>query len=131
MKLASRFFWGFLLPVLALSAADCDLFHHGRTDRAQPGLLAVAAEGGVDFEWLGTAGASARAAFRIIDGQLFIHELAVRKQGGQWIIIGRDLQPGFQVTTAKRRISEQQLAPLRKLGRRDRAVCPSRAHRTS
>ena len=42
--------------------------------------------------------------------------MAVRKAGASWIILGRNLMPEFEVTSGKRRLSEQQMAPLRQLG---------------
>ena len=43
-------------------------------------------------------------------------ELAGRSRGGAWKTLGRDLKPEFEVTSGRRRLSEQQMAPLRKLG---------------
>ena len=45
-----------------------------------------------------------------------VSELAARKASGKWIALGRNLAPEYQVTTGKRRLSEQQMAPLRELG---------------
>jgi len=113
----SRLLLSALATPLIAFAADCDLSAY----KAQPGLRATTIANGVEFEWQGAAGSTARARFQIVNGQPLIHELAIRKQGGQWLVLGRDLTPEYQVTTAKRRISEQQLAPLRKLGRMDPA----------
>jgi hypothetical protein len=116
VKTSHRFLLCLALPALTL-AADCDLSGY----KAQPGLRASIIANGVEFEWQGAAGISARTSFQAVNGQPVIHEMAVRKQGGSWLVLGRDLQPEFQVTTGKRRISEQQLSPLRKLGRMDPA----------
>src|SRR5215510_3283978 len=52
--------------------------------------------------------------------------MAIRRQGGQWSVLGRDLSPEFQVIAGRRRISEQQLAPLCTLGLdRDQEVIES------
>jgi hypothetical protein len=41
----------------------------------------------------------------------------VRKSGGSWSILGTNLMPEFELTSGVRRISNQQLQPLRALGR--------------
>ncbi len=40
----------------------------------------------------------------------------MRKPDGTWAVLGSDLTPEFEVTSGRRRISEQQLAPMRQLG---------------
>src|SRR5262249_53865169 len=37
---------------------------------------------------------------------------AARKNGGQWIVLGRNLSPEFEVTSGVRRLSQQQIEPL-------------------
>jgi hypothetical protein len=49
------------------------------------------------------------------DGQPVVAELAARKPGGTWIVLGKDLAPDFQVTTGRRRISTTELDILKKL----------------
>lgn len=70
----------------------------------------------MELSWQGARGQELRAAFTIRDGQPTIAELSARKGGGQWISLGHNLTPEFEVTSGKRRLSEQQMAPLRKLG---------------
>ncbi|MEO7651118.1 MAG: hypothetical protein ABIZ80_11670 [Bryobacteraceae bacterium] len=94
------------------SAMNCDVSGY----KEQAGLSAAMKDGALEVSWLGTAGAQLRAVFAIDGADPVIRELAVRKSGGAWAAIGRDLKPEFQVTTGVRRISEQQLAPLRELG---------------
>jgi hypothetical protein len=101
----------------AAGQMDCDL----KAYKEQPGLRARMAEGSLEFEWQGAAGAQARARFAVANGQPVIRELAVMKPGGSWAALASDLTPDFHVTTGKRRISEQQLQPLRALGRMDPA----------
>ena len=43
-------------------------------------------------------------------------ELAAKKPGGAWIVLGKDLAPDFQVTTGRRRISTTELDILKRLG---------------
>src|SRR5215813_2109427 len=61
-------------------------------------------------------GDALRVTFGLLDAAPIIREMAIRRQGGQWGVLGRDLSPEFHITAGRRRISEQQLAPLRALG---------------
>ena len=66
-------------------------------------------------DWQGEHGDQLKASFTIRDGQPVVHELAARKSGGSWITLGRDAVPEFDVVSGKRRLSEQQMGPLREL----------------
>ncbi len=91
---------------------DCDMSGYRPAD----GLRATKAGGGIEFAWDGEGGSKLRAVFRLRDGAPLVSELAARKAQGAWEVLGRDLRPEYEVTTGKRRLSEQQMAPLRKLG---------------
>jgi hypothetical protein len=56
-----------------------------------------------------------RARFTVRDNKPLVRQLAVRKASGNWIVLGNDLSPEFHVTSGIRRLSEQQMAPLREL----------------
>jgi hypothetical protein len=90
----------------------CDL----STYRPQPGLKAEMRNGELELLWDGARGQELRAAFVVRNGQPVVTELAAKKDGAAWISLARDLTPEFQVTSGKRRLSEQQMAPLRALG---------------
>jgi hypothetical protein len=64
------------------------------------------------LEWQGERGQQLRARFTLRNRQPLVAELAARKDGGIWIILGNDLTPDFQITTGKRRISETEKAIL-------------------
>ncbi len=99
---------------LPLSAAVlCDLSAY----KAAPGLGAVQAGEHLRVTWAGASGQELRAVFGVEDGTPRIHELAVRKAGGSWVALGRELVPEFRVTAGVRRISRQQLSPLEALKR--------------
>ncbi len=105
---------GCLLLGSLVTAADslrCDL----RDYKEAPGLAAEATQDSLRVTWQGERGQWLRASFGIQSGQPVIRELAVRKQGGDWAPLALNLTPEFQVTSGVRRISEQQLAPLRAL----------------
>ena len=44
-----------------------------------------------------------------------MRELAARKNGGSWIVLGQNLTPEFEITSGVRRLSQQQIAPLKEL----------------
>lgn len=90
---------------------NCDL----REYKAADGLKAEVSKGVLYVSWQGERNQQLRAAFAIRDGQPLVRELGVRKNRGNWMTLGRDLVPEFEVTTGKRRMSEQQLEPLRAL----------------
>ena len=102
----------FFSGVLASQPFSCDLKDY----KAQDGLKADLRNGVLELSWNGARGQQLRAAFTLRDGQPVVTELAARKAGAQWIVLGRNLSPEFEVTSGKRRLSEQQMAPLRQLG---------------
>src|SRR5574340_1094020 len=106
MRMAIVFLW------FCAAAGACDLGGY----KAQPGLKAESSGGALRVTWQGERGQENRAAFLARGGQPMVQELAVRKAGGAWAVLGRDLQPEFEITSGRRRMSNQQVAPLRKLG---------------
>jgi len=110
----NRLLWC-LLAGAALANADplqCDL--SGYKDAA--GLKAESNGDVLRVTWQGARGQEARASFGVQNAAPIIREMAVRRQGGPWTVLGRDLSPEFHATTGRRRISQQQLSPLRELG---------------
>src|SRR5947199_10442295 len=71
--------------------------------RPLPGLVAVSEGGTLAVTWDGEKGQELQARFSIVDGIPTIRELAVRRGGGGWTTLGRDLVPEFGVTTGVRR----------------------------
>ncbi len=100
-----------LASTLAAAPLSCDLSAY----KEAPGLKAEMAGDALRLTWQGERGQELRAAFGIVNAQPVVRELAVRQQGGDWTVLGRDLAPEFHVTSGQRRISGQQLAPLRAL----------------
>src|SRR5262245_38311984 len=98
---------------ISVNPIQCDLTGY----KEVPGLKAEMLGNTLRISWRGTRGQELRASFGLIDAAPIIREIAIRRQpSGQWSVLGRDLSPEFHVTTGRRRISEQQLAPLRTLG---------------
>ena len=112
MKLSAFFWWSTLCAsVAAGQTLSCDLSEY----KPAEGLKAEQRQGVLDVTWQGERGEQLRAAFIIRDGQPVVHELAARKGAGSWIVLGHDVVPEFEVTSGKRRLSEQQMQPLREL----------------
>ena len=104
-----------LLATTAACAAgqqlSCDMGGY----KSQDGLKAQARGGVLEVTWDGERSEQLRASFAIRDGQPMIQELAARKNGASWVVLGKSLTPEFEITSGVRRLSEQQMAPLRGL----------------
>ncbi len=84
--------------------------------KAQTGLTAAAEPDGVAIVWDGGAARVLRLRLGIVRGIPTIRELAVRKRFAIWTTLAADGVPDFRVVTGVRRMSNQQLQPLRGLG---------------
>ncbi|MDZ4800861.1 MAG: hypothetical protein SGI92_22100 [Bryobacteraceae bacterium] len=91
---------------------SCDLANYKPRD----GLRAQMRSGLLELTWQGERREQLRAVFTIRDGQPVVQELAARKEGGKWLILGGNLSPEFQITSGMRRLSQQQVGPLKELG---------------
>src|SRR6187551_577717 len=114
MNRTANTLWAMLAMALAAKAEmTCDMSAY----KGQDGLAAQVRAGVLEFSWRGANRDRLRAEFTIRDGTPLVRELAVRKDGGAvWIILGRNLEPEFQVTSGVRRLSQQQVSPLESLG---------------
>lgn len=83
--------------------------------RPVAGVTVAADNAGLRLEWAGERGQQLRARFALHIDQPVIAELAARKTGGSWIVLGKDLTPDFHVTTGRRRISETEKSILVRL----------------
>ena len=93
-------------------AVKCDLSQY----KSMSGLTAVIDQDLLVVTWAGQNQSELRARYAIDNGQPMIRDLAVRKSGGQWGIIGQNLTPEYQVLSGIRRMSTQQAQPLRDAG---------------
>ena len=93
-------------------------------------LRAEAVDGDVLVEWGGAriddgagpadappGSPTLRASFGLQQGQPIIRQMAVLSRAGHWAPLVRDARPEFHVVEGMRRISNQQLNPMRDLGR--------------
>jgi hypothetical protein len=85
--------------------------------RGMDGLAAVVANDTLTATWDGDQGQEVRIRIIVASGVPTIHELAVRPRGNGWRTIASGLTPDFRVVTGLRRVTEQQLQPLRQLKR--------------
>ena len=84
--------------------------------RPAPGLSAAAANDVLTATWDGDAGQQVRLRLALVGGAPTIQEIAVRGQSrGDWKVVASHLTPDFRVVTGLRRVTEQQLQPLRQL----------------
>jgi len=105
--------------VMPASGALADPLNCSFADyRTEPGLIAEVAGDVLTVIWDGARPQEAtRLRFVLKNGQPRIRELAVRAAGGDWTPLAADIAPEFRVTTGLRRVTEQQLRPLRALGK--------------
>jgi hypothetical protein len=108
----SVFFAALLIPAAARAQLNCDLAGY----KPQDGLKAQMRSGALELTWQGERREQLRAILSVREGQPVVQELAARKDGGNWIILGSNLSPEFQITSGLRRISQQQIAPMRERG---------------
>jgi hypothetical protein len=99
-------------PAVAADAMSCNLSRY----KATQGLTAAHEPGALLVSWTGQNGAELRARYAIESGQPIVRELAVRKPGGQWTTLGKDLTPEYHVVSGVRRMADDQANPLRAAG---------------
>jgi hypothetical protein len=75
--------------------------------RPQPGLEAAIEGDALTLGWDGESQQECLGRFTIVDGVPTVTELAVRKKGGKWVTLGRNLIPEFGVTTGVRRTGHE------------------------
>lgn len=104
----------FMLATASTLFADamrCDLGQY----KAVRGLTASVAGDTLTVIWEGDRDAEVRARFAINAGTPTVRELATRRKGGAWSAVVSDAIPEFHVVSGLRRITDQQLQPLRRL----------------
>jgi len=79
------------------------------------GLAASMTTDTLTVTWDGDQGQEGRLRFTLVNGTPTIRDVAVRAKGGAWKIAGSNMTPDFRVVTGLRRVTEQQLQPLRGL----------------
>jgi hypothetical protein len=93
-------------------AVACDMSQY----KAANGLTASIDQNVLTVAWNGQSGSEMRTRYAIDSGTPIVRELAVRKSGGQWVILGQNLQPDYHFISGIRRMSTQQADPLKNAG---------------
>ena len=83
--------------------------------KAVSGLAAGVAEDTLTLTWDGARDEQLRLRLAIDRGTPTIREVAVRTKGAQWNTLGANLTPEYRIVSGLRRITNQQLTPLRAL----------------
>jgi len=90
----------------------CDM----KSYKPATGLSAAVAANTLTVTWDGDHAEALRLQFAITAGAPVIQELAVRKGSGAWSVLAAAIAPDYRVVSGLRRMSSQQIAPLRGLG---------------
>ena len=108
-----------LTPSSALIAANqsgaalkCDMTQY----KANSGLTSALEGNMLTVSWNGQGTSQLRARFAIDGGTPTIRDLSVRRNGGDWAVLGQNLIPEYQVTTGIRRMSNDQANAFSSLG---------------
>jgi hypothetical protein len=96
----------------AAQPLSCDLSSY----RAQAGLTAETEGGALVVTWDAADDEAVRLRLSIDRGTPVFDEIAVRAGAAEWTVLARGVRPEYSITTGMRRITHQQLDPLRKAG---------------
>ena len=97
---------------LSADSLNCNLSQY----KAAQGLTAAVEQDALVVSWAGQNGADLRARYAIDGGQPVVRDLAVKKAGGQWSTLGKNLAPEYHVVTGIRRMADDQANPLKAAG---------------
>src|SRR6266542_4930417 len=97
---------------LSAGSLNCNVSQY----KAAPGLTAAVDQDLLVVSWIGQNGADLRARYAIDGSQPVIRDLAVKKAGGQWTTLGRNLTPEYHVVSGIRRMADDQANPLKAAG---------------
>src|SRR5690349_257699 len=85
--------------------------------KAQSGLAATVTADTLTVQWNGDDGQELRARFALVEGRPTIRELSARPAAaGAWTSLAANVAPDYRITAGLRRMSNQQMTPLRGLG---------------
>jgi hypothetical protein len=90
----------------------CDLSGY----RAGADITAAMADGALSIEWAGAGEERLRLRLAAPGGTPTIRELALRRGNAEWVSVASDARFEYRIVEGFRRISNQQLVPLRGLG---------------
>src|SRR3977135_2449180 len=106
----------FMLPAstsrISADSLNCNLSQY----KAAQGLTAAVEQDLLVVSWSGQNGADLRARYAIDSGQPVVRDLAVKKAGGSWTTLGKNLTPEYHVVSGIRRMADDQANPLKAAG---------------
>jgi len=89
------------IPALLADSTSCNLSQY----KAAQGLTAAMEQNLLVVSWSGQNGADLRAQYGVDNGQPILRELAIKKAGGAWTTLGRNLTPEYHVVSGVRRMA--------------------------
>ena len=101
-----------IIATSAIQAQTCNLSEY----KASPGLTAEAAPKTLTVIWDGEKNDEIRLRLSLQNGTPVIQDVALRHKGGTWATLATNLEPEFHVVSGLRRMTDQQLLPLKGLG---------------
>src|SRR5258707_5794872 len=102
---------GFGGRTVAQSSSTCDLSGYA----AAAGLVAVNDASGLTVTWDGAPRDEVRVRLAIAQGTPTIREIGIRRKGAAWAALARNVTPEYRLVSGVRRMSNQQIQPLRGL----------------
>jgi hypothetical protein len=93
-------------------AQSCDVSEY----KASPGLTADAAQKVLTLIWDGEKNDEIRLRLSLQNGTPEIQDVALKHKAGSWVTLATNLEPEFHVVSGLRRMTDQQLLPLKGLG---------------
>jgi hypothetical protein len=100
------------VPAAPAAPLSCDMTGY----KSAAGLTATVDQGVLTIAWNGQAGARLRARYTIENGTAIVRELAAKRPGGPWGVVGANLTPEYHVVTGVRRLGMDQATALRAAG---------------
>jgi hypothetical protein len=101
-----------IMATSAIRAQTCNLSEY----KATPGLTAEAAQKTLTITWDGEKNDEIRLRLSLQNGTPEIQDVALRHKAGAWVTLASNLEPEFHVVSGLRRMTDQQLLPLKGLG---------------
>ncbi|HEX4075802.1 MAG TPA: hypothetical protein VHX49_10415 [Candidatus Acidoferrales bacterium] len=102
---------GLLAGRAARSATDCDLSQYKQSSELEAKISGET----LVVTWTGDRGQQLRMRMSIVDKTPKIDDIRILKNG-VWVTLASNLTPQFDVVSGFRRITDQQLLPLRQMG---------------
>jgi hypothetical protein len=97
---------------LSADSLNCSLSEY----KASQGLTAAVEQNALVVSWAGQNGADLRARYAIDGGVPVLRDLAVKKAGGAWTTLGKNLTPEYHIVSGIRRMADDQANPLKAAG---------------